>query len=101
MHLFLPIIGDIFEGGTRVPLVVSWKNKFWKGVKRDHYVSLSDIYATLCELVGVGVPNDSAQDSVSFAKYLYAKKNTDGLRKFLSTVRIITCIEYTYFNIFC
>lgn len=46
-------------------------------------VGLNDIYATICELVGIEVPLGSAQDSVSFAKYTIRAKDRQGLRKYL------------------
>jgi hypothetical protein len=43
------------------------------------------LYATICELVGIDVPAGSAQDSVSFASYIFRSKNKQGLRKHLGS----------------
>jgi len=54
--------------------------------ERDKLVGLNDIYATICELVGIAnIPNGSAQDSVSFAKYAASKSSDGGLRRYLGT----------------
>ena len=77
--------GNIWEGGHRVPLIIRYDNKFPAGKKRNRFVGLNDIYSTICELVGVDVPQGSAQDSVSFANYITNWKNKAGLRKYLGT----------------
>ncbi len=53
--------------------------------KRNQLVGLNDIYATICELVGVDIPEGSAQDSVSFAKSIYSEDNAFGIRSSLAT----------------
>lgn len=62
--------GSIYEGGHRVPLIMRYDNHFPANKTNEEMVGLNDIYATICELVGVGVPELSAQDSISFADYL-------------------------------
>lgn len=46
---------SLFEGGTRVPLVVSWRGRVAPGVS-DAPVSLLDLYASLAALTGGRVP---------------------------------------------
>ena len=63
--------GSIYEEGTRVPIVFSWPGIVPTGkIRSSSFVGLSDIYATLSESAGVNIPDGSAQDSTSFAKYL-------------------------------
>jgi arylsulfatase A-like enzyme len=76
---------SIWEGGHRVPLIIRYDNKFPPGKRRKRMVGLNDIYATICELVGVDVPQGSAQDSVSFASYIKSSKNKTGLRTYLGS----------------
>jgi arylsulfatase A len=76
---------SIFEGGHRVPLIIRYDSKFNSGVKRKKTVGLNDLYATICELVGIDVPAGSAQDSVSFASYIMKAKDSQGLRKYLGS----------------
>mmetsp|Transcript_6510 Transcript_6510/g.12260 ORF Transcript_6510/g.12260 Transcript_6510/m.12260 type:complete len:419 (+) Transcript_6510:2115-3371(+) len=78
--------GQVYEGGHRVPLVMRYDGVFPHGeVRSSHFVGLNDLYATLAEIAGVGVPKRSAQDSVSFAKYIESEENTSGLRKYIGT----------------
>jgi len=77
--------GTIYEGGHRVPLIMRYDNVFPENQTRKHMVMLNDIYATICELVGVAIPYGSAQDSISFADYIESAKNKSGRRKKLAT----------------
>jgi arylsulfatase A-like enzyme len=79
---------DIWEGGHRVPFIIRYDSKFKAGVKRKKMVGLNDIYATICELVGIDIPVGSAQDSVSFASYIMKAKNKQGLRKYLGMFQL-------------
>lgn len=71
----------IWEGGHRIPLIFRYDGFFPANSERSHLVGLNDIYATLCDLIGVEIPYLSAQDSISFADYIVSKSNTSGLRK--------------------
>jgi len=78
--------GSIYKGGHRVPLIMRYDGKFPAKEERDKLVGLNDIYATICELVGIAnIPKGSAQDSVSFAKYAASKSSDGGLRRYLGT----------------
>jgi arylsulfatase A-like enzyme len=45
--------GHIYEGGTRVPAMVSWKGKITPGKVSDTYFSSIDYLPTFCELTGI------------------------------------------------
>lgn len=78
--------GQIWEGGHRVPLIMRYDGVLPQGEKRTgHFVGLNDIYATLAEIVGVSIPDRSAQDSMSFAKYAASENYTGDLRKYIGT----------------
>jgi arylsulfatase A-like enzyme len=62
--------GQIWEGGHRVPLMISYGNKLPGGERHGALVGLNDIYATICDIIGIAVPSGSAEDSISFAPYL-------------------------------
>jgi len=66
--------GDVYEGGTRVPMILRYKGNFPAGETRWNLVGLQDLYATICELAGVDIPDRSARDSMSFAEYIYDGK---------------------------
>lgn len=56
---------DIYEGGHRIPLIVSWKNEIENNTECDRLVSLSDFYATMADLFDNNTPDTVAEDSVS------------------------------------
>jgi arylsulfatase A len=45
--------GHIYEGGTRVPAIVSWAGKIAPGKVSDQYFSSIDYLPTLCEMTGI------------------------------------------------
>jgi arylsulfatase A-like enzyme len=57
---------DLFEGGHRVPFIVRWPGVVTPGTTTDHLVCLTDVMATVAELLGVPLPADAAEDSISF-----------------------------------
>jgi arylsulfatase A-like enzyme len=57
-----------YEGGTRVPLVVSWLGRTPAGQRTDRPVIIEDVFPTFLELAGItDIP---ANDGVSFADTL-------------------------------
>jgi len=52
-----------FEGGTKVPFIVSWKGKVKKGKTNPALFSQVDLYASLAALAGVPVEAGQAPDS--------------------------------------
>ena len=62
--------GDIWEGGHRVLLMIRFDGTFPTNETRDNLVGLNDIYATLCDFLGIEVPALSAQVSVSLAGHI-------------------------------
>lgn len=57
---------DIWDGGHRVPFLVSWPKTIQNPGRTDALVCLTDVIATVAEIVGHEIPNDAAEDSVSF-----------------------------------
>jgi arylsulfatase A-like enzyme len=58
--------GDIWEGGHRVPFVMRWPGRVAAGSQSDQLLCLTDIFATLAEVVGSPLPDRAAEDSFSF-----------------------------------
>ena len=58
---------DIYEGGHRVPFLISWPKGVKGGKTFNHPVSQIDIFATIADLLGDKVGKNEAEDSVSFA----------------------------------
>ncbi len=69
--------GDVYEGGHRVPLIIRGPG-IRSGVVDGRLVGLHDLFATLCELAGVTVPDGQAMDSVSFKTALTEESSTPG-----------------------
>lgn len=56
--------GDIWDGGHRIPLIISWPAKVDAPLVYDHLVSLTDLFATFSDLNGQSP--DGGEDSFSF-----------------------------------
>jgi arylsulfatase A len=48
--------GTFFEGGIRVPAILSFKGRIPKGITRDQAVSVADFYPTILDLCGIKAP---------------------------------------------
>lgn len=64
-YIFRGTKADIYEGGHRIPLLVQWKNGIQGGRFCPQLVCLSDFMATAAELLGVRLPDNMGEDSVS------------------------------------
>ncbi|NBW97319.1 MAG: DUF4976 domain-containing protein [Planctomycetia bacterium] len=62
--------GQLYEGGIRVPLVVTGPTVARRGSTSDVPVASIDLYPTLLELAGAAVPAGQRLDGVSFAPLL-------------------------------
>ncbi|MDO8951518.1 MAG: arylsulfatase [Draconibacterium sp.] len=58
--------GDVWDGGHRVPLVISWPEKIKEAATCNQLVSLTDFFATFCELTGQKPKANQGEDSFSF-----------------------------------
>ncbi len=56
---------DIYEGGHRIPHLVRWPEEIPAGSTCDETVCLVDLMATLADVLGVELADDSAEDSSS------------------------------------
>lgn len=63
---------DIYEGGHRIPLIMSWQGKISGRTDRS-LVSLADFYATFAEMVGHDLGDEEAVDSYSVWPVLTGK----------------------------
>ncbi len=64
---------DIFEGGHRVPFIVRWPGKVGAGTKSTQLICLTDVLATVAEIVGAPLSDNAAEDSISFLPTLQGK----------------------------
>ncbi|MCC5930957.1 MAG: arylsulfatase [Cyclobacteriaceae bacterium] len=58
--------GDVWDGGHRVPLIIHWPAGIEKSMLSHQLVSLTDLFATFAELIGVTPEPCSGEDSYSF-----------------------------------
>lgn len=63
---------DIYEGGHRIPLIVSWKGKYGKETNNS-LVSLIDFYATFAQMLNHNLETEEAVDSYSMWPILSKK----------------------------
>jgi len=64
---------DLWEGGHRVPFIVSWPGKVPVDAVSDALVSHIDLYATIAALVGADIPAKSGEDSINQLDLLLGK----------------------------
>ena len=57
---------DIWDGGHRVPFIARWPGHIKPGTTSDQLICLTDLFATLSQIIGQPVPPGAAEDSVSF-----------------------------------
>jgi arylsulfatase A-like enzyme len=69
---------DIWEGGHRVPFIVRWPGTIQAGSRNDTPICLTDVMATVAEVVGVKLPDNAAEDSVSLLPALRGKPQEHG-----------------------
>ena len=70
------IKGAIYEGGHRVPLLMQWPREIEAGSAIDATVSLTDVYATLADIVEEAPEPSVAPDSVSLLPLLLGETVT-------------------------
>lgn len=64
---------DIYEGGHRVPFIVSWPGTIEKNLENDDLIGLNDIPATIAGLTGDISANSKFEDSRDFSEVLLGK----------------------------
>jgi arylsulfatase A-like enzyme len=63
---------DAWEAGHRVPFIVRWDGHVAADSKNDTTICLTDVYATIAEMVGVDLPREAGEDSFSLLPLLTA-----------------------------
>jgi len=48
----------LYEGGIRVPMIISWPEKYAEGVILSNVVSSMDILPTICSSLSINIPNN-------------------------------------------
>ena len=68
---------DIFEAGHRVPYIAHWPAAIRGGQVSDQTICLTDTIATIAEQLGVELPDDAGEDSVSHLSVLLNQKTSE------------------------
>lgn len=74
---------DLWEGGHRVPLIVSCPQVVDSGKQSDVLVCSTDLFATMAEMIQQRVPAGAAEDSFSYWKVLSEGDNQGSCRQSL------------------
>jgi arylsulfatase A len=70
----------LWEGGIRVPLMVSWPAVLEGGTINRSVVTLTDLYATLAHIIGHSLRPDEGQDSLNVFPYWHGKSEKTDTR---------------------
>lgn len=66
-----------FEGGTRIPAIVSWRKEIKQAGVSDALVSQIDWFASLASLIGARLPKGAAPDSFDYLDTWLGKNQAD------------------------
>lgn len=72
---------DVYEGGHRVPFIVSWPKKIGKGGVSEQVVCTTDIMPTALRVAGVEIPKEAAEDGYDLLPLLLNQKQNGELRE--------------------
>ena len=71
---------DLYEGGHRVPFIVSWPGKIKAGSRSNEVVSQVDFAATFAKIIGYQLKNEEAIDSYNLLPVLKGETFQSPLR---------------------
>ncbi len=72
---------DIFEGGHRIPFIARWPGHIRAGARTDRLTCLTDLMATVSELLGRPLPPQAGEDSVSMLPALTGRAHDESDRR--------------------
>ena len=72
-HIFRGHKADIYEGGHRIPFFVRWPARVAAGRTSAETLCLTDFMRTVADILQVPVPENAAEDSVSFLPVLLGR----------------------------
>lgn len=73
---------DNWEGGHRVPMIAWWPGVIQSGRTAHQTICLTDVMATCAELSGCTLPNEAAEDSISFYPVLLGDQGEQATRTY-------------------
>jgi arylsulfatase A len=72
-YVFRGMKADIYDGGHHIPFMARWPGVVRAGSKYPSYVCLTDLMATVAEVLGMKLPDTAGEDSVSLLPVLNGK----------------------------
>lgn len=57
-------LANLYDAGTKIPLIISWPNNFKGGRKITDFVSLNDFAPTFLEIAGIEIPKEMTAKSL-------------------------------------
>ena len=72
-HIFRGHKADIFEGGHRIPFVARWPGRIEAGTTSADVICLTDLLATVADILGERLPAGAGEDSVSILPVLLGR----------------------------
>ncbi|MCB9208920.1 MAG: sulfatase [Ignavibacteriales bacterium] len=77
MHPLRGSKGMLYEGGIKVPMIISWPGKITaNSVSNENVISL-DIFPTLTDIINSKNPKDQVIDGISLTPILFEEKDID------------------------
>ncbi len=84
--------GDLYDGGHRVPCMISWPAKIKAGQLADQTICLTDFLATFADLTGYKLKDNEAEDSFDLTSIL---KNPKGAKEVRDSI-----VHHSYYGFF-
>jgi len=75
--IFSGMKSDAWEGGHHVPYVLRWPAKVKAGSRTDQVTTLTDLFATMADITGIGLPDNQAEDSYSMLPAILGNNEED------------------------
>ncbi|MEI6780297.1 MAG: arylsulfatase [Verrucomicrobiota bacterium] len=72
-YVFRGYKADIWDGGHHIPFLARWPGRIQPGSVSDQLTCLTDLMATCADLLGIKLPGDGGEDSVSILPALLGR----------------------------
>ncbi len=72
---------DLWEGGHRVPFLARWPGRIPPGLLQDEVLCLTDLLATVAQIVGFELPQNAGEDSYDLSAALFGEDLPAPLRE--------------------
>ncbi|MFQ5928603.1 MAG: arylsulfatase [Acidobacteriota bacterium] len=72
---------DAWDGGHRIPFIVRWPGRIKPGSRTNETICLTDLMATVAEILGVTLPQGAGEDSYSILPAMLGKPLDSPMRE--------------------